>query len=152
MNKNNRSEILALVQQRGTILKHASRELQNDKEIVLAAVRQEGYALVYASQTLRNDKDVVLAAIEQKPGAIVDAGEIFLRENRSIVLETLKKLNKVDNIIFEDNIKEIYKNDWEMLNVLESKTFFGQFSDNEHNNLSNTNPSPDNQSTGMSSM
>ena len=69
INWNDKDEVLKLVQQDGTALKYASKELRNDRNIVTAAVREDGLALIYASKELQDSKDVALTALQKNPDA-----------------------------------------------------------------------------------
>ena len=60
---NNKAFVLAVVEESGLALQHASPELQADREVVTEAVQQDGLALKYASQELRADREVVMAAV-----------------------------------------------------------------------------------------
>lgn len=67
----------------GYALKHASKEIKNNRSVVLAAVNQRGTALMYASKELREDYYVVMDAVRNNRMAIVHAlGD--LREDTDI--------------------------------------------------------------------
>jgi hypothetical protein len=57
--------MLAAVQNDGSTLEYASKELKADREIVMEAVQSHGWALQYASDELRADREIVMAAIKQ---------------------------------------------------------------------------------------
>ncbi len=59
---NNKETVMAGIQQDGTALRYASRDLQADPEVVLAAVRQDPMALWYASETLLDDSEFMAVA------------------------------------------------------------------------------------------
>lgn len=65
INWNDKDEVLKLVQQDGTALEYASKELRNDRNIVTAAVQKEAMALQFASKELQDSKDIALTALQK---------------------------------------------------------------------------------------
>lgn len=79
-----RSFVLAAVQENGGALHHASPELQDDREVVLCALRENGASLEFASEKLRGDREVVLTALRWNGKSLQFAAE-ELRGDREIV-------------------------------------------------------------------
>lgn len=82
------------VQSNGTLLEHASSDLQNNKNIVRAAVISDPTALRYASENLQKDKGFLLKLIKQKPEVFSYISDQI--KDRSFVL---KAVTKIDNAL-----------------------------------------------------
>jgi len=85
-----RSFVLAAVQENGGALHHASPEIQDDREVVLCALRENGASLEFASQKLKGDREVVLTALRQNGLSLQFAAE-ELRGDREIVDAALEE-------------------------------------------------------------
>ena len=92
--KADRDFVLAAVRQNGVSLHYAPEAFQTDKDFVLAAVRQNGVSLHYASRAFQADRDFVLAAVKQNGVALQYAAEDF-KADREVVLAAVKQNGRV---------------------------------------------------------
>lgn len=68
--QNNKDLVLVAVETDGTMLEFASEQLQDDKDVVMIAVTDEGCSLEFVSDRLKDDDDVVSAAISNSSEAL----------------------------------------------------------------------------------
>jgi hypothetical protein len=103
-----RDLVLAVVNDDGKALVHASKNLQADREIVLAAVRNNGSSLQYASDDLRADKSIVLAALTED-GYPLEFASTALRNDKDVVLAAVQRSNRALAYVSEalQNDKEV---------------------------------------------
>lgn len=95
-NPDDKQSVLDAVQEDGSNLQYASKELQNEKVVVLEAVKKEGLVLCYASDELRNNFEVVAVAMKQNPFSLYLASmEMQNNKNCLHILEKSIREGKV---------------------------------------------------------
>lgn len=82
--------VLAAVQQKGMLLRHASPRLRKKRAIVEEAVKQDGLAIIYASQDKRADPRIISLAVQQHGFALLLAEKEF-RNDRTLVLRAAQE-------------------------------------------------------------
>ena len=90
--QNDKEVVLVAVKVNGFALKHASKELQQDRDVVLAAVSEHHNALELLDRKnpLRNDVEIVLAAVRQDGTALEYAGK-QAQANPEVVLAAVEE-------------------------------------------------------------
>jgi hypothetical protein len=73
----------------GTLLKYASKELQNDKEVVFKAIRNNPRSFQFASKEIQNDKEVVLESVKDI-GSLIEFASQELQNNREFILKVIE--------------------------------------------------------------
>lgn len=96
-----RSFVLAAVQENGSLLYHLSQELRNDREVVLAAVRENGASLAFAPEGLRGDREAVLVALQQNGMALQHASE-ELRGSRDVAEVAVQECGEALRYVSEE--------------------------------------------------
>jgi hypothetical protein len=85
--------VFAAVQQKGPVLKFASKRLQADRQTATAAIRQHWKALEFASERLRGDRPLVMETLKQCGLALQYATE-KLRSDHAVVIEAVLRHRK----------------------------------------------------------
>jgi hypothetical protein len=85
-NWSNKPYVLKKVENCGTDLRHASKELKVDKDVVFLALTQNPWALQHASDKLKGDKDVVLLALIKDSIAALFYASNELKGDKGLVL------------------------------------------------------------------
>lgn len=109
MHWSNKKEVLIEVNSNGRKLRHAAKELKNDKEIVMCAVRKNGDLLKYASNGLQNDKDLLVLLEKDNKRAITFHQQWY--QERMNVLSSYRESKILENSMenhFESK-KRVYK-------------------------------------------
>ena len=87
--RNDRNFVLSAVNINAYVLENIGN-FNNDREIVLAALGRDGGVLFLISEELRNDREIVLAAVRQNGRALQFASKA-LRNDREIVLAAVRQ-------------------------------------------------------------
>eukprot|EP00405_Crypthecodinium_cohnii_P015359 CAMPEP_0206459054 /NCGR_PEP_ID=MMETSP0324_2-20121206/23947_1 /ASSEMBLY_ACC=CAM_ASM_000836 /TAXON_ID=2866 /ORGANISM="Crypthecodinium cohnii, Strain Seligo" /LENGTH=498 /DNA_ID=CAMNT_0053930531 /DNA_START=68 /DNA_END=1564 /DNA_ORIENTATION=- len=107
--RSDRSLMLGVVAQNGSLLDLAAESLRDDRQVALAALRNTHEAWAFVGETLKNDGSFIVEATGLN-SAVLPFAEAHFRAERSLMWETVKK-----NWKMLEHCSDALKEDWELV-------------------------------------